>query len=191
MTKIKDHLSDFQDNNIYIPSRTITITGEVDADMYLNVIKNLHALDQTDGTVTIYLNSEGGSVVDGLAIYDAIRAMKNYVRIYVWGEASSAASFILQAGDERVVAPNAHIMVHYGTETLGPDNPQSVERWAKRNKELAEVMENIYLEKIKEKKPRFTKKKLTDMLTFDTILSGKQAVELGLADKVLDGEEKI
>lgn len=189
--KTKEYLGDFHSNNIYIPSRTIMLTDEIDIDTYSEVIKNLHALDQTEGTVTIYLNSGGGSVVDGLAIYDAIKAMKNYVRIIVLGEACSAASFILQAADERIMCPSAHIMVHWGDESLGPDNPQSVKRWAERNQKLADTMVDIYLTKIKEKKPRFTKKKLHDMLNFDTILDSKEAVELGLADKALDYGEKI
>ena len=45
-------------------------------------------------------------------------------------------------------------------------------------------MEDMYLKRIKEKKPRYTRKQLQNMLTFDTILNPKKAIELGLADKV-------
>ena len=48
--------------------------------------------------------------------------------------------------------------------------------------------EDMYLKRIKEKKPRFTRKQLQSMLTFDTILNPKQAIELGLADKVYGDE---
>lgn len=186
--KIKDFIAQAHTDGLYLPTRTIFLTGEVNVDMYETCIKNLHGLDNSSQeTVTIYLNSEGGSVRQGFAIYNAIRAMKSMVRGVVFGECSSAASMILQSFDERILAPNSEVMIHIGQESYGEDHPQNVQNWVDRNKDVSEDMKKIYLEKIKEKKKRFTKKNFEDLWQFDKILNPKEAVELGLADLILEG----
>lgn len=185
--KIKDYIAQAHSEDLYLPTRTIFLSGEVNLDMYETCIKNLHALDTSPETVTIYLNSHGGSVRQGFAIYNAIRAMKSMVRCVVWGEASSAASMILQAADDRVLAPDAELMIHIGQEAYGEDHPQNIRNWVDRNAVVAERMKEVYLSKIKQKKKRFTKKDFEDLWQFDKILSPKDAVKLGLADLILDG----
>lgn len=185
--KIKEYAEQAHSYGLYHPTRTIFLTGEVNVDMYELCIKNLHILDTEPETVTIYLNSEGGDVTQGFAIYNAIRAMKSMVRTIVWGEASSIASMILQASDDRVLAPDAEMMIHIGEEGYGQNHPKIIDSWYKRNKEVAERMKTIYLEKIKHKKKRFTKQKFEELWQFDKILTPKEAVELGLADKILEG----
>jgi ATP-dependent Clp protease protease subunit len=182
--KIKEFTDLFHSNGVYLPTRSITITGSIDEDQYETVLKNLHALDSKEGTINIFINSEGGDVEQGLAIYDAIKGCKNFVRGMVYGTASSAASFILQACDERLMAPHAYLMVHIGEESSPSDHPKNKERWDKHQKELGKQMEDIYLVKIKHKKKRFTRKQLQDLLEYDTILYAKDAIELGLADRV-------
>ena len=70
--KLKDSLTQFHDNGMYVPTRTIKLYGEIDEDSQEQFITNFHALDQTTGTITIFLSSEGGSVESGFAIYDEI-----------------------------------------------------------------------------------------------------------------------
>lgn len=187
MMKIKDFAELAHNNSVYLPTRTIFLTGEVDIDMYELAIKNLHILDTQPETVTIYLNSEGGSVTQAFAIYNAIRAMKSMVRIVAWGEVSSAASMILQGGDDRIMAPDCEMMVHIGEEGYAQNHPAIIDNWYKHNKKIGEKMKQVYLEKIRHKKPRYTKAKFEELWQFDKILSPKEAVELGLADKILEG----
>jgi ATP-dependent Clp protease protease subunit len=185
--KIESSLEKAHDNDIYYPSRTVFITGSIDRDMYNTVSKNLHILNNTTGTITIWINSDGGCVIQALAIYDIIRAMKNHVRIIVFGEASSSASFILQAGDERLMMPSCDLMLHLGEECHPSNHPKITERWIKHNKELQKRINKIYMTQIKKKRKRFTLQKLEEMLDFDTILNPNKALEMGLVDKVLDG----
>jgi ATP-dependent Clp protease protease subunit len=162
------------------------IKGEVNDDMYDIVLKNLHALDSTVGTINIILNSNGGDVVSGLAIFDAINNCQNHVRITVYGEASSSASFILQAADERVLSKNSRIMIHFGQEAYGSDHPRNVKaayEWSRHEEAL--VM-NIYLKRIKQKKKRYTLEDLTDIMVFDRYLSPKECLDLGLIDVILE-----
>lgn len=182
MNKLKDDLEAFHGTGLYLPTRTLLITGEVNDDLYASTIKNLHALDSTSGTINIKLNSEGGDVIAGRAIYDAIKNCKNHVRITVYGQASSAASFILQSADERIMTESSYLMLHVGEEGHAQNHPKNVRRWDEFYRKLETWMENIYLQKIKQKKKRYTRNQLKSVLLFDTILNPKEALEMGLID---------
>lgn len=188
--KIADtnHVQEFHDLGIYQPTRTIELFSEIEEESAKRTIKNLHILDQKEGIITMFINSPGGSLYHGMAIYDAIKACKNHVKIVVYGEASSAASFILQAADERIISSNAYIMLHLGEQAF-EGHPITFERWAKKFQDDNNWMQNVYLNKIKEKKPRFTNKMMEDLLKFDTIISAKDALDLNLVDGIL-GEEQ-
>lgn len=187
MSNFKDFVSTAHTDDVYLPSRTIFLTGDVDIDMYEKCIKNLHALDTQTETVTIYLNSGGGDVTQAFAIYNAIRAMKSMVRIVAWGECSSAASLIFQAGDDRLMAPDVEFMIHIGEEGYGQNHPNNIERWYEQSKHVKERMIQTYLKKIKEKKPRFTRAKFEELWTFDKILKPEEVIKLGLADRIVEG----
>ena len=180
---IKENLDLLHSSNIYLPTRTIFLTGEINETTYEETIKNLHALDTEPETVTIYLNSEGGEVDSGFALYNAIKAMKSLVRCIVWGQASSIASIILQACDERILLPNTYVMIHAGKDGT-MDAPRDIQKqWAKFSDVQMKWMEDIYLEKIKTKRS-CSRKRLQEMLKTDTILTSEQAVKLGLADMI-------
>ena len=170
-------------DQIYTPNRSITMFGDIDIEMFDQVFKNLLILDSTEGTITIYINSDGGDLQQAMAIYDAITNCKNYVRMIAYGSASSAASIILQAADERLLSPKSYVMIHAGEEgTEG--HPEIKKRWDAKCLLDNQWMEDLYLEKIRNKKPKFQRSKLTEMLKFDTILEAEEAIELGLADAI-------
>lgn len=188
--KIKDCIETFHSTGLYIPTRTIVITGEINEVLYDKVIKNIHALDATSGLINIKLNSPGGDLIQGRAIYSAIANCKNYTRITVYGEASSCASIILQAGSQRIMDENSYMMLHIGHgQSADPEShPRNKENWDKFDKYLEKWMEDVYLKKIRKKKKRYTRNQLKSMLNFDTILHPKEALELGLIDSI--GEEQ-
>ena len=180
----KDLVSEFHSNNVFLETKTIVVVGDVDEDMFEMLAKNLHALDSKSGEITIKLMSDGGSVSVARGIYDVIRGCKNVVRIICYGEVSSSATIILQAGDRRVMAPNSKLMVHVGSEFIPQSLPRNVERTAEQHRIDEKWMEDIYLVKIKQKKPRFTRKQLKMLLEYDTYLSPKESLELGLIDHI-------
>lgn len=179
----KENLEMFHDNNVHIPTRSILLSGEITSEKRDEFLKNILSLDEKGKDITIYLSSEGGYTDQGKSIYDLIRLSNSFIKGIVLDEASSSASFILQACDERIMLPNSYLMVHIGEESTG-GHPQTKKRWDKKYEDDTKTMEDMYLKRIKEKKPRYTRKQLQSMLTFDTILNPKQAIELGLADKV-------
>lgn len=189
----------FQDYNVHIPTRTIYVgskysdyEGESGTDSYMAalVIKNLHILDNTkdsDKPITIIMNNPGGDWYSGRAIMDAIETCRNYVTIICYGYCMSMGSVILQAADERIMAPNTRMMIHYG-ENGYVGHSLNLDKAAEENKRINGEMIDIYLEKIREKHPKYPRKKLTDMLNYDTFLTAQQAVDLGLCDKILESK---
>lgn len=175
---------------IYFGSFTDSEDSEAGIDHRISevIIKSLVALDimapEGDKPITIIMNSIGGDVYHGWAIYDAIRSCKNEVHVLVYGSAFSMAAIVLQAAHRRIMAPHARLMIHYGTDGTY-DHPKIVARWADEGKKLDKMSEDILLARIHERHPRFTRERLQRALDFDTILSAKEAVELGLADEVL------
>lgn len=183
-SKLKDLLELAHDWDIYLPTRTIFLTGEIDESTYELMVKNLHALDTEPETVTIYVNSEGGDFDAGMAIYSAIKGMKSFVRCIIWGQASSIASVIAQACDERIIVPMGVMMIHSGSDGHVDSTREVQQKWREYNDVQAKQMEDIYLDKIKNKYQRFSRKRLQEMLKTDTILSAEEAVKLGLVDFV-------
>lgn len=194
--KLRDEVEKFMEYGIYLSTRTLTIDpeddiekeceGEISQKCAINTVKKIHILDNyNEGTINIILNNPGGSVADGFAIYDAIRACKNYVRCYVYGVAESMASIILQAADERVISENSRIMIHDGTVGYKDASPRSVENWQEYNKKVDEICYNIYLDKIREKHPKYRKQDLKRQMKDDTIFHGQEAIDIGLADRLV------
>lgn len=194
-----DDIDKFHDYGIYIPKRTIYIGSEnvseegeeagVDATMAARVIKNLTLLDTVkEEAITIILNNPGGDVNHGLAIYDAIKGCRSHITVKVYGYAMSMGSVILQAADNRVMAPNAVQMMHYGEMAISK-HQKTVYKHSDEAKRIDRWMERVYLEKIKEKHPKFTVQRLKAMLNFDHFMTAEESVKLGLADEVLGEEE--
>ncbi len=197
--KITDDAELFFNHNIDLATKTYYLGSDVYSDeggdtgvdhvLAANAIKGLHVLDNLTGDkpITILLNSPGGDIINGMAIYDAIKACQHEVIIKVFGYAMSMGSILLQAGDRRLLSPNCKVMIHYGYEGHAWDHPKTVQKWAEEGKRLTKTMEEIYLTKLRERHPDFSKKSLAKLLDFDTILSAQEAVDLGLADEVLKG----
>lgn len=196
---VRDDVDKFYDYGINIPTRTLYM-GSVAADydateqgvdfaMAERMVKGLHLLDAAarggDQPITILMNNPGGDEYHGLAIFDAIKSCHNQVSIIVYGHAMSMGSIILQAADERIMAPHSRMMIHYGTWGFS-EHPKVVYKWADEGKKWDKWMIEMYLEKIREKHPKFTKKKVDEMCNFDTFFTAQEAVDIGLADKVLE-----
>lgn len=182
MRTLKERLESFQNCNVDIESRSILLSGEIDLDTFNFLFQSLHILDMSNGDIHLYINSEGGDLSQAMAMYDLITNCNNSVIGIVYGEASSAASIILQACCERRMSKNSYIMVHIGyEETSG--HPSTKKAWDTKYEKDAEWIKDVYLKRIKEKKKRYTKKQLTKLLEHDKILNTKDAIDLGLLDK--------
>lgn len=189
MSNKDDKTEIFHNYGLYQPRRTVELFGEINLESFTQVWRNLHILDHTEGTINLIINSEGGDLYQAMAIYDIVKGCRNLVRGMVYGEASSSASVVLQSCDERVLSPNSNLMIHVGEESSPSLHPVIKERWDQKNKEVNTWMEDIYLKQIKKVKPRYTRAQLQSILKFDTILSAKQAIAMGLADRIEENFE--
>jgi ATP-dependent Clp protease protease subunit len=190
MSKVnRDDVDKLFEYGIYIPTKTIITVGDTDEEVADNLLKGLHVLDNTnqDRPITIHLNNMGGDEYHGLAIFDSIRACTSKIIIIGKGNVCSMGSVIFQAADERIMAPNAKQLIHYGTPLYADSelHAKSQYKWTEECKKFTIWMEDLYLEKIRQKCPEFKKKALIEMLNFDTILSARESVDLGLADSIL------
>ena len=179
---------------IYLPNRTLWM-GSVSADseegesgvdfaMAERVVKGLHLLEATVGPISILMNNIGGCINSGIAIYDAIRACKNHVSITVYGVAMSMGAVILQAADDRILAPNASMMIHHCS--WGGEEPlKYMEQHAKEMRRLNDWVQDLLLTRIRQKHEKFRRDKLDRLCNFDHYLTAQEGVDLGLADRLL------
>lgn len=195
-----DDIEKFFSHDVYLPTRTLYMgscgqdwdggDAGVNFMMAERVVKGLHVLEAcapkppADNVITLVMNNPGGDVYHGMAIYDAIRACISHVTIKVYGHAMSMGAVILQAADERVLAPNAKVMIHYGYQGHASNHPRIVQRWCEEYKRVDAKMEEILLARIREKHPTFPPERVRELLMFDTILTAQEAVDLGLADAI-------
>jgi ATP-dependent Clp protease, protease subunit len=194
-----DHVTYFHTYGLHIPTRTIYLDtstdSEGDADgvnyvMSTRFIKNFHILSNMGkDNITVILNTCGGSIFEGMAIYDTIRSSdKIHVTIKVLCQASSMGSIILQAGDEIVLAPHSTVFFHLGTPDATGNNIYEVMNSAKHELEFGSKIDNILYERIKEKHDKdnkaFTKAKFNDINFKGKFMGAEEAVEMGLADRI-------
>jgi ATP-dependent Clp endopeptidase proteolytic subunit ClpP len=197
-----DFVDEFMEHGVLPDRRIIYLGGNYNEDgdstgtdfkMAEKAIKALTLLDTAapsgDKLITIYMNNSGGDIYQGMAIYDAIRNCVNPVHIIVYAEACSMGAWILQAADKRIMAPSSVLMIHDGEESVPTNHPQIARRWVQQNIKYEKYLNNILLERIREKDPKFSEAKLKKLLRFDTILSPQEAVDIGLADAILGEEE--
>jgi ATP-dependent Clp protease protease subunit len=190
----------FHDFNLYIPTRTIYFGGvginfEDDTDVVncktvAQTIKNLHILETMEvAPINLFLNTPGGSWADGIALYDIIKQLHSKVIIIGIGKLYSMGSIILQAGDQRWLLPNSSVMIHDGYDGYS-GGAKSFENWAKDSKRVREIMYQIYYEKMITKNSEIKLKQIEEMCNNDTIFNAKEAVEIGLADEIIDNIKK-
>ena len=160
----------------------------------LLVAQFLFLESQGNEDISFFINSPGGSVTAGLAIYDTMQFIKPEVCTIVMGQACSMGSFLAQAGaaGKRWVLPEARTMIHRvssGTPgTRGSVHVQELQfedtkRSFEESKRINERLTELYI------KHNTAGKKYEEMfeaMKFDTFLSASEAVEYGLADKVIE-----
>ena len=164
--------------------RIVFISGEVHDDMANAIVAQLLFLQSQDPKkqINVYINSPGGSVTAGLAIYDTMQFVKCPIATYSIGQAASMGAVLLTAGTKglRHALPNARIMIHQpsgGAEGKATD----IEITAKEILRLKEVLNGILA--------KHSGKKMADVVNDterDYFMSAEEAKERGLIDKVID-----
>ena len=134
-------------------------------------------LDQLDGTenINIHINSGGGSVFGGIAIYNMLRRNNAYKTVYVDGLAASIASVIMMAGDEIVMPKNATVMIHKPSASyfFTTKNADDLRKDAESLDTCQEAIMQTYMTKAK-----VDKEEIEQKVNDETWLTGEEAAEL-------------
>ena len=168
-----------------LKDRIVMLNGEVnDHTAQLVVAQMLFCESQNNAEdINFYINSPGGAVTAGLAIYDTMQFIKSPVSTIVIGQACSMGSFLAMAGEpgKRNILPNARTMIH---QPSGGAGGQATDMEI-QVKEIIKIKEN--LTKIYEKHNTANKSydELAKAMERDNYLSADEAVAFGLADKVV------
>ena len=179
-----------------LKDRIVMLNGPVEDQMANSVIAQLLFLESEDPDkdILLYINSPGGLVTAGLGIYDTMQFIKCDVSTVVIGQACSMGSFLSQAGaaGKRIVLPESRTMIHRvssgtrgtsGTvhvqELQFEDALRSMEESKKVNRRLTELY-------VRHNTAGKTYEEMAETMKFDTFLTAQEAVEWGLADKVVE-----
>ena len=167
--------------NSFLKDRDIYISEPIDDEMVPIVIAQLKYLDKSDGDIHFYINSPGGSVTAGMALYDAIKRCHNDVVTICTGMAASMGAFLLASGSKgkRMATPEAEIMIHQplgGVQGQASDIELVAQHIIKTKNRLNMILADV------SGKPIETIARDTDR---DYWLSAGEALEYGLIDKIL------
>ena len=172
-----------------LKDRIIMLSGPIDDNTANSVIAQLLFLDAQDSEkdIYIYINSPGGSVSAGLAIYDTMNFIKADVQTIAMGMAASMGSFLLTAGEKgkRFALPNAEIMIH---QPLGGAQGQAteIEIAARHILQTRERLNKILAERTGQ--PMEVIERDTNR---DNYMTAQQAKEYGLIDEVMVNSKSL
>ena len=168
-----------------LKDRIILLNGEIDDNLANSIVAQLLFLDsQNHNDINIYINSPGGSITSGMAIYDTMNLVKSDISTICMGMCASMAAFLLSSGTKgkRYILPNAEVMIH---QPLGGAQGQATE--------IKIAAEHILK----------TKDKLNKILSLNTgknlniiekdtnrdnFMSSSEALEYGIIDKIIQNK---
>lgn len=163
--------------------REVQCIGSVDADMVNSLIAQIRYLAAEDpkGEITMYINSPGGSVADGMALLDVMAAIPCPIRTVCVGTAASMASLLFVVGDTRDMLEHSHLMIH---DPLMQGISGSALKIESITKNLLKSRETIC--KIYAKVSGKTLDEIYAITCEDTLLDAEAALQHGFADRIID-----
>ncbi|RAN30955.1 ATP-dependent Clp protease proteolytic subunit [Hyphomonas pacifica] len=167
-----------------LKERIIFVTGGIDDSMAALITSQLLFLESENPKkdIAMYINSPGGYVSSGLAIYDTMQYIRCPISTVCIGQAASMGSLLLAAGQKgmRIALPNARVMLHQpsgGYQGVATD----IERHAEEIIDLKRRLNNIYVRHTGQEYDVIERK-----LDRDTFLTAEEAQEFGIVDKVFE-----
>jgi len=163
-------------DNFWKDEEDKSVVSVKDLEAFLNENKNL-------ATIDIYINSNGGSVFDGIAMYNMLKRHKAYKRVYIDGFACSIASVIAMVGN-KIVMPKTSMMMIHNPWTVAMGNAEELRKVADDLEVVGEVIKHAYLDK-----GNLTEEKLSELMNAESFLTAEQCFEYGFCTQVGDETE--
>lgn len=170
--------------DVLFQRREIHCVGEVDPTLAYSLIAQLRYLQHLDpeGEITLFINSPGGEVSSGLAIYDIMQAVACPIRTVCVGLAASMGALLFAAGDRREILPHGRVMIHDPALSGGAGGPAlALERISKDLMKTRQTTAEILA-----KHTGRTLKEIYKKTAADTYFNAQEAVAFGLADNIID-----
>lgn len=173
-------------DDVLFEDREIFLTDRVDTETCSSLIKQFLYLEKQDPDkeIKFYINSLGGEVHSGLAVYDCIRMMKAPVTTICMGTAASMGSILFLAGNKRQMLPNSRIMIHdpsFGGGNLAGKKPHQIKT---ELDDLIEVQECLC--KIIAERTGKSEEEIRELTKDDTYFNADEAIEFGLATETIN-----
>lgn len=153
--------------------------GDVSANSLLKQLKELDA-----NSITVHINSYGGEVSQGLAIYNTLKDSKMKVTTVCDGFACSAASVVFMAGDERIIKEASLLMIH-NAWTYARGDYNELKKQAEDLEKITQASVNAYKSKV-----NISEEKIKELMDKETWITAEEAVEYGFATKTETTEEE-
>ena len=176
--------------DVLMKNREVFLTGGVNAETCNELVKQLMYLDRDEDKreITLYINSPGGSVQDGLAVYDTLRLLESPIRTVCLGMCASMGAILFLAGEKREMMEHGKIMIHdpaFGrNHDIGGKKPAELQSELDDLIRCREALAKIIAER--------TGKPIDDIYEVtvkDSYYNAKEAVEFGLATNIIVKEK--
>ena len=171
-----------------LKDRIVFLSGQVEDEMANAVVAQLLFLemDNPDADKSQYINSPGGSVTAGMAIYDTMQYIKAPVRTVCVGMAASMGAFLLMAGEKgkRMALPNAEVMIHQpsgGAQGQATDVSIRAEWLIRTKKKMNQMMADMTGQSVE---------KVSADAERDYFMSAQEAMNYGIVDQIFDPRKK-
>ena len=171
-----------------LKDRIVFLGGEINDDTANLVVAQLLFLEMEDpdSDISLYINSPGGSVTAGMAIYDTMQYIKPQVRTVCVGMAASMGAFLLMAGEKgkRLALPNAEVMIHQplgGAQGQATDVAIRAEWLMKTKKKMISMMAEMTGQPLK---------KIQADVERDYFMSAEEALDYHIIDEIYQPREK-
>lgn len=164
--------------------RELECVGEINDQSVYSLCRQLRHLQREDpqGEITIYINSPGGEVSSGLALYDVMQGISCPIRTVCLGKAASMGAILFASGDRREILPHGEVMIHDPLIQGGPGGSalavQEVSRGLLKTRRILCDILARHTGKSRQEVYRKTAK--------DTWFDAEEAVAFGLADRIID-----
>lgn len=169
-------------DELFNRQRSVEVVGEINRESVYSLILQLRYLQHADPEkgITMYINSPGGSVQDGLALYDVMAALSCPVRTVCVGMAASMGALLFAAGSSRDILPHAAVMIHDPLMTGISGSALGIEEISRRLMETRQTTAEIL--------SKHTGKSLEEVFEKtkqDSYFNAEEAVAWGLADRII------
>ena len=175
--------------DMMLKNREIFLTSAINDQSAVDTIKQMMYLDRKSADpVTIYINSPGGSVISGMAIYDYIRLMRSPVTTVCVGTAASMGAILFLSGSRRMMLPHSKVMIHdpyFGGTAMAGQKPLELKEKLNDLMETRKMLAEVIVEQT-----GMSKRQVLNFTKKDTFFDAKEALKVGIATEILGESPK-